>query len=418
MLTELVKPEEYGRLSLALSIGPFICQTTFAIAMPGIARYFAISIEKNKQYEFFKSAMGLMFYGTLLSFAVVLTGLLFLNYFSIINMKTLVLISVIYLIISNYNTIFTEFQNIARQRIVAVFHSCLDSWLKILLAYLITHYFFSDAESIIYAYILSLLIVLISQSFFIKKIIQKSECTESGLFYWKNGILAYSKPFILINLFSGFQSIADRWSLKYFTSTTNVGYFAPLTQLGYTPLLMISGVATTLIGPILFMKSGDGTNLERNSSVRKITVILALVATGITLFCSVFTYFFHEIIFKIFVAKEYQSVSYLLPLMVLSGGLFSTGQIFSLKLMSDLNTKLLLLPKIVTTFLAVTLSIMGAYYGGIKGIVISSVIFSLTHYLWLGTLSLRKANNHTLSYFKTFILNLSIYLYFSLFKTL
>jgi O-antigen/teichoic acid export membrane protein len=195
------------------------------------------------------------------------------------------------------------------------------------------------------------------------------------------------------NIFTGLQSIGDKWSLAYFTNKSNVGFYAPLTQLGYTPLLMIAGLTTTLIGPILFMKSGDGTDSERNSNVKKITILLAGVAIAITFLCFLVTLIFHKMIFNIFVAKEYHQVSHLLPWMVISGGLFSTAQIFSLKLMSDLKTKALILPKIISSLLGVGLSILGAYYGGINGIVIASVTFSLLQFIWLGIVSLKTNNN-------------------------
>ncbi len=393
LLTETLLPAEYGKLSLALSVGPFVCQIAFAVSMPGIGRYFALAIERVKQYEFYKASMQMMLYSTIISITLIIVLLFGFEYFDIINMKVIVTMSILYLIISNYNTIFTEFQNVARQRHIAVFHSFLDSWLKIGLVFLLVHFFFNKAETIVTAYIFSLLIVLASQKYFLKKVIPIDEFSSTEVKKWKKKVFNFSKPFLWFNIFTGLQSIGDKWSLAYFTNKSNVGFYAPLTQLGYTPLLMIAGLTTTLIGPILFMKSGDGTDSERNSNVKKITILLAGVAIAITFLCFLVTLIFHKMIFNIFVAKEYHQVSHLLPWMVISGGLFSTAQIFSLKLMSDLKTKALILPKIISSLLGVGLSILGAYYGGINGIVIASVTFSLLQFIWLGIVSLKTNNN-------------------------
>jgi O-antigen/teichoic acid export membrane protein len=155
LLTETLLPAEYGKLSLALSVGPFVCQIAFAVSMPGIGRYFALAIERVKQYEFYKASMQMMLYSTIISITLIIVLLFGFEYFDIINMKVIVTMSILYLIISNYNTIFTEFQNVARQRHIAVFHSFLDSWLKIGLVFLLVHFFFNKAETIVTAYIFS-----------------------------------------------------------------------------------------------------------------------------------------------------------------------------------------------------------------------------------------------------------------------
>lgn len=127
---------------------------------------------------------------------------------------------------------------------------------------------------------------------------------------------------------------------------------------------MVTGLITTLIGPILFQQSGDTTDPSRNIGVHKRAWQIATIALIFTMLAALFAYLFHDWIFRLLVAAQYRPVSYLLTLMILAGGLFSVGQVLGLKLMSDMNTQALVWPKIITSLLGALLSFVGAYYSG------------------------------------------------------
>jgi O-antigen/teichoic acid export membrane protein len=149
---------------------------------------------------------------------------------------------------------------------------------------------------------------------------------------------------------------------------------------------MISGLVTTLVAPILFQRSGDATNVSRNNNVFRQTWIIATTALATTIAASLLVGFFHEVIFKALVGNEYRSVSYLLPWMTLANNLFATGQILSLKLMSDLNTQALVWPKIATSVVGAILCFGCRYIWGLIGAVAAAVTFSVLQLVWLGWL--------------------------------
>jgi O-antigen/teichoic acid export membrane protein len=144
---------------------------------------------------------------------------------------------------------------------------------------------------------------------------------------------------------------------------------------------------TTFIGPILHQRSGDATDHSRNANVHRISWQLTLFCLLITLIAFVLALGMHEWIFALLVAPNYRSVSYLLPWVLLAGGLFAAGQVLSLKLMSDMNTATLLWPKLTTAVVGVGLNFLGAYYAGLHGIVMAAIAFALLHLIWLALLS-------------------------------
>ncbi len=197
----------------------------------------------------------------------------------------------------------------------------------------------------------------------------------------------YSKPFLFFNCFTWLHSSSDRWALKTFASEQDVGLYAVLMQLGYMPISIVTGLIVTFIGPILFQRSGDAVDHSRNANVHRMAWRITLTAMALSFIASILMIFSHQWIFQLLVASEYQAVSYLLPWMILAGGLFSSAQVLSLKMMSDMNTWSLLWPKLYTALVGILLNFGGAYIAGLEGAVFGMLAFSVVHFLWIGLLN-------------------------------
>jgi len=76
--------------------------------------------------------------------------------------------------------------------------------------------------------------------------------------------------------------------------------------------------------------------------------------------------------------------------MILAGGLFSAGQLLSLKLVSEFNSRSMLSVKVGTALLGLILNILGAWAYGIKGVVGSMVIFAISYFVWMAWLTWRR----------------------------
>ncbi len=174
-----------------------------------------------------------------------------------------------------------------------------------------------------------------------------------------------------------------------FTTTDDVGMFAVLFQLGYTPITIVVGMAMSFIGPILFQKAGDATDIGKNEIVRRITWQITTICLSLTFIVFLFALGFHEWLFNLLVAVQYRNVSYLFPWLILGGGFFAAGQLISLKILSDLKSKELTIIKIVTAIFGVFLNIWLARIAGLNGIIIALIIFSLVYFIWAVILVLK-----------------------------
>ena len=387
VLTGHLDPAQYGQLALALTLGTLVGQVAFSGVMPGLMRYYTVAKEHDEIKKYLLVCLRLVGYGTAAAIGLSTLLLMGLSVVNKANMTALTCFAIIFTLLVSYSSALNTIQNAARQRKVVAVHSSLDAWLRVLFAVWFLAWLGGSAVVVITAYIASLLLVLSLQIMFIKRLIPSQQKNEKKANLWATQIWQYSKPFVYINAFTWIQASSDRWALDTFASPQDVGLYAALFQLGYTPVMTISGLMITLVGPIFFEQSGDGMDSVKNTEMHRAVWQIVGVSLLTTFLVSFFGYLFHGWIFEILVAPQYHSVSYLLPWVILAGGIFSAGQVLSLKLMSDMNTQALIWPKIVTSLVAALLSFYGAYVEGLTGVVYAGVIFSVAHLGWLSWLS-------------------------------
>jgi O-antigen/teichoic acid export membrane protein len=176
---------------------------------------------------------------------------------------------------------------------------------------------------------------------------------------------------------------SDRWALEAFATTREVGLYTVLYQLGYYPITILTTLLVQLVSPIFFQRAGDGSDASRVRQVHRVNrrlTFAVLLLTGLAVLLALAV---HGYVFRWLVAPEYRPISWLLPWMVLAGGLFATGQFASLSLMSENKSVNLIGPKVVTAAVGVGLNLIGARLYGAEGVVAASILFSALYCLWL-----------------------------------
>lgn len=390
ILTKALSTSDYGRLSLALTIGTLVCQVGFSTSMPGISRFYTLSVEKNEIDCFWNSAKDSLLKSTIASIILGVLSLLMLVYLKKTELLFISGLAIFYSILLSYSSTFSLIQNAARKRKIVSLINAIDSISKILLLYLMLRCLTSTSEKVIVIYILVVLMILFSQNIFLNKLLPEIPDKKGSESFWKNRIYEFSQPFLIFNLFTWFQSNSDRWALEILTTTSNVGLYAVLFQLGYTPVTIVTGFLSTLISPIIYSKSGAADDLVRNNKVKKITWLLIVLIMICGFFAMIVTYLFHAFLFEKLVSKQYLASSYLMPWMVLAATIASASQFLSIKIMGDLDTKKLIKPKVFTSILSIMLTFTGAKYYGLKGVIFSIIIFNVVQFLWLVVISNKK----------------------------
>ena len=387
VLTGLMDPIVYGQLALGMTIAAFVQSVIFGPLSNGITRFYAAACEDNTVIYYFTAVRKLMVFltvGVILSAFVLCIGMMFTGLSQWIGMGIAV---ISFAIFSGYNSIFNGIQNASRQRAVVALHQGLASWMRFLLASVLILWVGVTSTVAMTGYVLAMLIVLVSQYGFLRRIMHlehgSGTITNTKTKEWLNRIFAYSWPFASWGVLDWLNSASDRWALNAFASTREVGLYVAIFQLGYYPFIILAGMGIQLLSPIFFQHASDASD---PNGVFKIYVLgwkITLFAIFFTLMTTVLSALFHKAIFSLLVAKEYAVVSSLLPGMVLAGGLFISAQFCTIALHAQQTTKFLIIPNNVSCLMGLSLTIIGAAWYGVTGVVVASVMYSVIRLLWI-----------------------------------
>jgi len=383
ILTEFVTPVTYGEVALGLTLGTLLSQLLFGPLAAAASRFFAPATESDEFSFFLVALLRLVAYATLIT-VVIACGVSFVLASSG-RFAWFWIAALGFAILSGYNSILNGLQNAARQRLIVAWHQAVASWGRFVLAVVLVLCLGTESTAVMFGYVLAILVVLFSQHCFFKRTmrINGNEVLSDGGPSWETRLLRYAFPFSIWGIFTWGQLVSDRWALELLATTTDVGLYAVLFQVGYYPISTMTGVVVQLVSPIWFQRAGDASEHRRVRPVFERNKELSFFTLAVTSLIFLVVFFFHRQIFSVLVADEYCNVSHLFPWIVMSGGVFASGQILSLNLMTAMRTEFLLAPKIITAVAAIILNFTCSYYFGIKGVVFANLVFSCVYYIWV-----------------------------------
>jgi O-antigen/teichoic acid export membrane protein len=392
LLTELLDPAAYGELALGMTLASLVNQTVLGPLGNGITRFYAPAQERGDLGSYLSAVRNMMLAATAVIAIMILLASAGLLIAGRREWMAIASAAFIFAGLSGYNAILSGIQNAARQRSIVALHQGIEPWARFLLAAALLLWLGATSTVAMVGYALGVMLVLGSQYIFFRKVIHDNvAAADQGI--WRQQIWRYSWPISIFGTFTWMQLVSDRWALELFATTQDVGLYAALFQLGYYPMSIATGMAIQFLVPIFFQRAGDASDNVRNANVNRLgwrLTGMALALTGMVFFAALL---FHAQIFRIFVAAEYAPVSHLLPWMLLAGGVFAAGQTIALNLMSQMKTRILIAPKLITALLGVALNFACAYWYGITGIVIAGILFSVSYFLWMALLAKHEGIN-------------------------
>lgn len=386
VLTEFLTPAQYGELALGLTIALLVNQVVMGGIGNGIGRFYSIASEKGDLAGYFNASRRLLGYATVAVVAIAVVLLPGLAWMDRTHWLGLAAAALVFAVLSGANSCLNGVQNAARQRQIVALHAAMDAWLKIALAVAVILLLGRSSTAVVTGFGLSALVVTASQLVFLRRLL-RSQAPPAPVAVrtldWAGPIWRYAWPFSTFGVFTWAQQASDRWALEAYSTTADVGAYAALFQLGYTPISIATGLMVTFLGPILFQRSGDASDAARNRTVQRLTWRITWLGIAITGGGFVIALAVHEWLFALLVAAPYRLTSQWLPWMILAGGMFASGQVLSLKPLADIRPAAIIPAKIVTAGVAIGLNILGAARYGLPGVVAAAVVFSAIYLGWM-----------------------------------
>ena len=388
LLTHALPPAAYGELALGMTVALLAQQVVFSPLSGASLRFHAPAQHANELPAYLKGVKRLSTRATALLLAVASVFSLGLWVSAYAKWLGLAVAAFVFALLSGYSQVIGGMQNAARHRVVVAWHDGLAIWLRFLIAVTVIAVLGAFSQVAMLGYALASAVVLVSQFWFFRRGIVTPAAaqpigTSADVRSWTNKMYAYAWPFGTWGLFTWAQMASDRWALQAFSTTSAVGLYAVLYQLGYWPISMASGMIMQFVSPVLFSRAGGGSDPARIRQTRRLNMRLVLGGVMVTVLATALAFVTHAWIFSLLVAPKYHDVSSLLPWIVLAGGVFGSGQTASLLLMTNVTTKNLIAPKIGTALLGIVLSFAGAYAFGLPGVVFASLLFSCVYCAWI-----------------------------------
>jgi O-antigen/teichoic acid export membrane protein len=387
LLTGMLSPELYGELALGMTLVILVSQVVLGPLGGAVLRFFAPASEAHEMANFLAALRRLLgkATGVVLLLAVATCLMLLLTGQS--NWLWLGIAAFGFALVSGYNCTLDGMQNAMRQRPIVAWHQALASWARFLAAAMMVLWLGATSAVAMLGYVLAGLLVLYSQWWFFRRSVRPTtKLISNGARLprrWETQMFAYAWPFAIWGTFTWAQMASDRWALQIFASIHEVGLYTVLYQLGYYPITLLTGLMVQLVAPVFFQRAGDASDPSRIRQVHDLNNWLTIVALLLTGIAALLAYTLHGRIFAWLVAPEYRAISWLLPGMVLAGGLFAAGQIAVIYLLSGTKTRSLIAPKIVTSVVGVLMNMVGAAWFGIWGVVVGSIITSGVYLIWI-----------------------------------
>jgi O-antigen/teichoic acid export membrane protein len=384
LMTGALSPEDYGLIALAITFVTLITQILIGPLSVSLTRYYNFALEKNELPGFFGSSRALAVKISLATVLIFAAGGVYLWLSGQANYLVLAVFTLAFALVSGINVLLDSLQTAARQRAVVAWHQGMGQWLRYLAAVALILLLGKDPGTAMAGYALAACLILGSQTYFFNKKLSAISAVRSNPDpEWNERILKYALPFASWGIFTWLQLTSDRWALQTFASTQDVGLYTVLYQLGYYPLMMASNVFAQFAEPVLFRQAGDGTQADRIARAQRNTRRILMGAFLLVAVAVAAAAVLHPLIFQWFAAPDYRSVSGLLPVMVLSSGLFACGQIASMTQLNRGQSKTLIWPKITTGIAGTIFNFVGAAWMGLPGVVYAGAVFSILYLFWV-----------------------------------
>jgi O-antigen/teichoic acid export membrane protein len=388
LLTELLDPGTYGQLALAMTLVTLLNQALMGPLSQGVMRFYAPAVEARNLGNYFAASQKLLLAATWIVSALTAITVASLLAFDLTHWIGLALASMAFATAVGYNTVLNGIQIAARQRSVVALHQGIEPWLRLLFGVALIFYVSKTSTAALTGYAIALTLIVGSQYWFYRRLPRESAVGKSD--DWAARIWAYSWPFASWGVFSWAQQSSDRWALGLFASTEDVGLYAVLWQVGFYPVSLAIGTGVQFLAPIFYGRAGDASDPARRADMDRLTYRLIGLVLGATAVMLLTAFLLHGWLFSLIAAPEYQSVSSLLPWVVLAGGLFAAGQTIALNLMSRTTTAAMIAAKILSCLVGIGLNFLFAYLYGMSGAVVAGMVFSLVYLVWMIVLFQRR----------------------------
>lgn len=379
IFTNIMNPEEYGELTVCLTLVALINQTIFSPLASALTRYWIIAVN---QYNAEKLLVLIWRVVILVGVGIFIIGMLALTTLRLIGENSWIVpieFALILGVLAGVNSLYAASQNAARHRKIVALHQGVEPWLRYFFAFILISILGSDSGNALIGFSIGAMLLIISNA---KAFEYKFYSVSYSKSDWERKIWNYTWPLSIAGVTSWGFMASQTWALQLFSGSNEVGYYSALVQLGFTPMTIIGGFLTTLLMPVIFEKAGNATDQEKMYEIYRVVVKYAICGVLFIFVVALFAYIFHSKIFLILTSKTYEKYSYLLPLSIAAGGLLQVSIFLATIPLAFINTSVFIPLNIYGNIIISINNALFAFAWGLDGLFVGMLISSLFHVIW------------------------------------
>lgn len=389
LLTHVLTPTEYGKLSLANTIATLVGINLFGPFGQGLGRFWAISKDRGNLDVFYAVSNSLAKNITLIALLITVMVFVIMCILDAVDWAILAVISLIIGIISGIINLRISIFTAARQRVWTAVLNISNAFLRPLSATFFILVTVANAKVALIGYLIaSLFIAIIAERCYSQNVSDASfshlklNAQKSSFCDLTKEIQSYSWPFLVWGIFSWIHVSCDRWALQSFHGPEVVGVFAVVSLLATYPLSSSSSFLSTLFAPIAFQRAGALTSKDSMSSANKILMtMIAIYILGAMLLIGFFA-LFHRSLILLISNVDFAKFSYLLPWLTLAWAFFYLGQLLTNFGMLANKPKIYIWPKILSALTVGSSTFYLSAKIGPVGVVLGLTFAGLIYAIW------------------------------------
>jgi len=396
LLTQVLDTSEFGRLALANTMVMLIGTSFFGPLGQGLLRFWAISKERGELHTFYCVSNRIAIYAVIASLLLAAILSCSISIVKGFDWSMLVMLSSGVGIVTGLFGLKLSVFTAARQRRRTALLRVCNSFLRPLCALVLIVLTVPLANMALAGYFVTIVIVfVIARRLYIKEGLKtcgsesKFDMGSTSFRSLRKEIWKYAWPFLAWAGFGWIHLSCDKWALQAFHGANVVGAFAVVSSLSVYPLVFGSGFLTTLFTPIAFQRAGDLSQSQSVSSAnRTLLHMTGIYIVGVVIIISVFS-LLHQPLVLLISNERFVQYSYLLPWLTLAWALFYLGQLLTLWGLAAKHTRIYILPKCVSSVIALLATFSLSVKMGPLGVVLGLGIAGLVYALWCGIIAVR-----------------------------
>jgi len=381
LLTVFLGPQAYGRFALGLTLAGLCNMFVYGPLSQAVLRLYSVCRERDELPAYFVAADRIY-----LVVAVAFAGLALVAgtvvWFALDFAWAAVVFAALAVgIVAGTNSYVVMVLSALRKRRAVALFQALDAWLKPLVALVLLLAVGPDAGVALLGFFLATLGVTLVQRAWPGMVRPRNLAAVSADVRRtvQRELLGYAASVGTLSAFGATSAYADRWIALAANGEHDLGVYAAMYQIANAPFVVVVGIITQLIVPVLYDRAGQATGAEalaRSDRLLGRTIWIAAVLMAAIVFAA---WILARPALLLLTTPEFAGRAELLAPVVFALAIFQLGQLYTLKGMYHNVPSIYFRPKAVQALALAALGLPLAMHYGLAGLVVGLNASSLLY---------------------------------------